>query len=111
MDKATSDEKVMFLTPDVRSEYREVISGLRSELKAAAGSWNSIKTLWESRNAEVSFEVREAVESVIGRDGMGPKVGQPAVDFDLKMMGSQERVRLSSFKGKRPVPLIFGSYT
>jgi len=111
MDKATSDEKVMFLTPDVRSEYREVISGLRSELKAAAGTRNSIKTLWESRNAEVSFEVREAVESVIGRDEMGPKVGQPAVDFDLKMMGSQERVRLSSFKGKRPVPLIFGSYT
>ena len=111
MDKAASDEKVMYLAQEVRSEYRAIISELHSELKAAAGSGTSIKKLWDSRKAVVSAEVREAVESVIARDELGPKVGEPAVDFDLKRMGSQERVRLSSFKGRRPVALVFGSYT
>lgn len=39
------------------------------------------------------------------------KPGDPAPDFELKKLGSQERVRLSDFKGKKPVALVFGSYT
>ncbi|GEM_PF-1878793 len=39
------------------------------------------------------------------------KPGDPAPDFALKKLGSQERIRLSSFKGKKPVALVFGSYT
>ncbi len=39
------------------------------------------------------------------------KVGQRAPDFNLKILGSKERVRLSSFAGKKPVALIFGTYT
>jgi hypothetical protein len=39
------------------------------------------------------------------------KVGDMAADFNLKKMKSEERVRLSSFKGERPVALVFGSYT
>ena len=39
------------------------------------------------------------------------KVGEMAADFNLKKMKSEERVRLSSFKGERPVALVFGSYT
>ena len=59
----------------------------------------------------------------------GPKVGEPAPDFalqpikfyDFKTEDAEitqenagqlyEPVRLSDFKGKRPVVLIFGSYT
>jgi len=37
--------------------------------------------------------------------------GDPAPDFDLKKLRSPDRVRLSSFHGKRPVALVFGSYT
>ncbi len=37
--------------------------------------------------------------------------GEQPPDFELKLMGSEERVQLSSFKGSRPVGLIFGSYT
>ena len=40
----------------------------------------------------------------------GPNVGAPAPDFKLKRSDGGE-VRLSSFKGKRPVVLVFGSYT
>lgn len=39
------------------------------------------------------------------------KIGDPAPDFDLKRLHEKGRVTLSSFKGKRPVVLIFGSYT
>jgi len=39
------------------------------------------------------------------------KVGDPAPDFDLKRLDAEGKVRLSSFKSKKPVVLIFGSYT
>jgi len=47
----------------------------------------------------------------IGRGG--PDVGRPAPDFELPRLGAAdaERVRLSAFRGKRPVVLIFSSYT
>ena len=51
-----------------------------------------------------------------------PAEGELAPDFELDVLGKQskkdakkskpaKRVRLSKFKGKRPVALIFGSYT
>jgi Spy/CpxP family protein refolding chaperone len=39
------------------------------------------------------------------------KPGDPAPDFDLLRLHSQQQVRLSSFKNKKPVALVFGSYT
>ena len=39
------------------------------------------------------------------------KVGMAAPDFKLKTKDGKRDVRLSSFKGKRPVVLVFGSYT
>jgi hypothetical protein len=55
--------------------------------------------------------VQDALNAVIARDEMGPMPGEVPQDFELKRMGSEEWVRLSSFKGSRPVGLIFGSYT
>ncbi len=41
-----------------------------------------------------------------------PQPGQEAPDFDLPIVGNtSQTIRLSSFRGKRPVALIFGSYT
>lgn len=37
--------------------------------------------------------------------------GDAAPDFELKKLRSGERVRLSAFRNKKPVALIFGSYT
>jgi hypothetical protein len=37
--------------------------------------------------------------------------GDAAPDFDLPLLGGSEKVQLSSFRGKSPVVLIFGSYT
>lgn len=40
-----------------------------------------------------------------------PQVGQPAPDFNLKQLGKDKFIKLSSFRDKKPVVLIFGSYT
>jgi hypothetical protein len=49
------------------------------------------------------------------RGGMGedrsPEVGAAAPDFELDRLAEKGKVKLSSFKGKKPVVLIFGSYT
>jgi hypothetical protein len=39
------------------------------------------------------------------------RVGQEAPDFSLKSLNGDTAVRLSSFRGQKPVVLIFGSYT
>ena len=39
------------------------------------------------------------------------EVGQAAPDFDLQTLDKSARIRLSSFRGERPVLLVFGSYT
>ncbi len=40
-----------------------------------------------------------------------PAVGQSAPDFSLKTLDGKETIALSQFRGKKPVVLIFGSYT
>lgn len=37
--------------------------------------------------------------------------GQAAPDFSLGVLDKSESVQLSSFRGKEPVVLVFGSYT
>jgi len=39
------------------------------------------------------------------------QVGDPAPDFTLQTVDGSGRVRLSSFRGEKPVVLVFGSYT
>jgi hypothetical protein len=39
------------------------------------------------------------------------KAGDEAPDFQLPTLDHRETVRLSSFRGSRPVALVFGSYT
>jgi peroxiredoxin len=44
-------------------------------------------------------------------DALAPKVGDVAPDFTLYDVNGQNRVSLSDFRGRKPVALIFGSYT
>ena len=39
------------------------------------------------------------------------KLGEEAPDFKLKTLDAKEEVLLSSFRGRKPVVLVFGSYT
>ena len=40
-----------------------------------------------------------------------PKVGDLAPDFELRDANGENPVRLSDFRGKKPVALVFGSFT
>jgi hypothetical protein len=57
----------------------------------------------EWRNEEVAWQN--------SLDPKSPKVGDLAPDFELQDPEGNVRIRLSDFRGKRPVALVFGSYT
>ncbi|MBW2282627.1 MAG: hypothetical protein JRG76_14485 [Deltaproteobacteria bacterium] len=57
----------------------------------------------EWRQEELSWQLET--------DSRAPKVGDLAPDFELQDPEGVTRVRLSDFRGKRPVALVFGSYT
>jgi peroxiredoxin len=44
-------------------------------------------------------------------DRQAPKAGDLAPDFSLSDVTGKMNVRLSDFRGKKPVALVFGSYT
>ena len=45
------------------------------------------------------------------KDESGPAVGEEAPDFELRTLEGDGVVKLSDFRGKKPVVLVFGSYT
>ena len=53
----------------------------------------------------------ELLRFILDRETLAPAVGEEAPDFELPLQGDGRRVRLSSFRGVKPVALIFGSYT
>ena len=42
---------------------------------------------------------------------LAPKTGDVAPDFELRDIHGQNPLRLSAFRGRRPVALVFGSFT
>jgi|BART01.1.fsa_nt_gi peroxiredoxin len=44
-------------------------------------------------------------------DARAPKVGDQAPDFELTDVSGERQVRLSDFRGNKPVALVFGSFT
>ncbi len=47
----------------------------------------------------------------IGSLREGPRIGQPAPDFTLATQDGKTTITLSQFRGKKPVVLVFGSFT
>ncbi|NQW22704.1 MAG: hypothetical protein HQ475_04575 [SAR202 cluster bacterium] len=111
MLKAERDQILGNLQGDDRKQFRQFIDDYRAKRKATSGGQMPAREMLDAATAELTGILREAMEAVVTRDEMGPHVGDAPPDFDLKRMGSEDRVRLSSFKGQKPVALIFGSYT
>jgi hypothetical protein len=44
-------------------------------------------------------------------DALSPKVGDSAPDFQLIDTSGKQVIQLSTFRGQKPVALIFGSFT
>ena len=80
-------------------------------MMASSGRQVTVREIVEARGDEFPPEIRAPLEAEMARDEMGPKVGEVPPDFYLKMRGAEARVRLSSYRRKRPVALVFGSYT
>ena len=80
----------------------------------------SLFILWEGDDAlalgaRVVFKMNDwrthELDWQLSNDVASPKVGQLAPDFELADPSGSRRVRLADFRGKRPVALVFGSYT
>ena len=54
---------------------------------------------------------KETMKSQKVLDAQAPKAGELAPDFTLSDISGTESVTLSDFRGKKPVALVFGSYT
>ncbi len=111
MLKADRDQIMENLSDDDRKQFRQFIDDYRAKRKAASGGQMPAREMLDAVGGDLTGILRQAMEAVVFRDEMGPHVGDVPPDFNLKRMGDEERVRLSSFNGERPVALIFGSYT
>lgn len=47
----------------------------------------------------------------LGSPNEGPDLNSPAPDFELKTQDDKQTMRLSDFRGSKPVVLVFGNYT
>ena len=110
MQKAERDAAINRMSPEERQAYFGIMQEWRAQL-ASSEHDVSVKQLYASQTGELSATLRQALESVVARDEMGPQVGELPPDFGLKRVSSDDRVQLSSFRGQHPVALIFGSYT
>ena len=111
MLKAERDQIMESLQDEERKQFRQFIDDYRAKRKAASGGQIPAREMLDAVGGDLTGIARQAMEAVALRDDMGPHVGEVPTDFNLKRVGSKDRVRLSSFKGKKPVALIFGSYT
>jgi hypothetical protein len=111
MLKADRDQIMGRLQGEDRKQFRQFIDDYRTKRKAVSGGQMPAREMLDAGGSDLTDILRQAKEAVVARDEMGPHVGEVPPDFDLKRMGSEERLRLSGFKDQRPVALIFGSYT
>lgn len=56
-------------------------------------------------------DIRKIMKDQKNKKDAAPAVGSNAPNFKLKTMAGDKEVELASFKGKKPVVLVFGSYT
>ena len=111
MLKADRDRIMANLQDDERQQFRQFIDDYRAKRKTGSRGQTPAREMLNAVSTDITDKLRQAMAAVVARDEMGPNVGEVPQDFYLKLSGSEERVRLSSFKGQRPVALIFGSYT
>ena len=111
MQKSQRDSVLRNLSSEDRQNFRRVLNELRAQLKTSPGQRITAQEMLDATGSDLPQELRAALETIKVRDETGPRVGETPADFNLKRMGSEERVRLSSFAGNKPVALAFGSYT
>lgn len=110
MHKAERDTRMTRLNQGEREQFRCLIQDVRTRATASRPG-DAVRQMLTSQGHTLSPTLRAALEAVAARDATGPQVGTSPPDFCLQRLGTEERVRLSSFRGQQPVALVFGSYT
>ena len=110
MHKAERDDVMTRLSQAEHDYFCHLMQDVRTRATASRPG-DIVCRMLASQGHTLSPALRTALEAVMARDAMGPKVDTYPPDFCLKQLSTEERVRLSSFRGQRPVALIFGSYT
>ena len=90
-----------------------MIEGVRAQLEAQGFDLQGL-SIEDLRNAMSHPKAAEQVAALMALEPTSAQTGDPAPDFALPRLGGPkagEVVTLSSHFGKRPVALIFGSYT
>ena len=116
MLKSQRDSKISSLNGDDRKSVQRVVAAIKetrgnSPDVARSGGRISARELLQEWQDVLTGEAMSALEAILARDETGPRAGEFPEDFHLKRLGSEERVRLSDFRDRRPVALAFGSYT
>jgi hypothetical protein len=111
MQKAERDHVLTRLSPAEGDQFRRIIEDMRTRTRSVSDHGVTARQVLVSQGDGLSPPLRLALDAVVARDEMGPQRGHYPPDFCLQRLGSDARVRLSSFRGKRPVALVFGSYT
>ena len=74
-------------------------------------SEKDLSRMMEFMGAMLPEQRTSFMQFLAARETAAPAPGAEAPDFELPRLGGKDRVRLSSFRGRKPVALIFGSYT
>ncbi len=99
------------LSANERAMFRKLVGELQQRRKESSVQAVPAHTVLGLHLAKGPPALQAALSHLIERDEQGPAFGEIAPDFSLKQLGTDERISLSGFRGKRPVGLIFGSYT
>lgn len=120
------EKMILALEPDqdgvISDESLSGLTGLAGQGPMARMGPNLERLLDRNRDRAVTESDLRAVFAAMDRNGDGlveqgteidmpPGVGEMAPDFTLPLSTGDGDVSLSSFRGKKPVALIFGSYT
>lgn len=76
-------------------------------------TWLRVLLFWLAAGALLAATATpmNRAEAMKRRNREATRPGDPAPDFALQTLDGKQTVRLSEFRGKKPVVLIFGSYT
>ena len=71
---------------------------------------NAISELFDDAKFIIKYRSK-LMKRQMGLNKLAPKAGDLAPDFTLSDISGTESITLSDFRGKKPVALVFGSFT
>ncbi len=97
--------------PEARERLEAVVQAMPASLQAHRVLFSVYTRLHLASQAAQEREIVNRLERAASAGQEGPRINDLAPDFELPEAGTKRRVRVSDFRGKSPVVLIFGSYS